>query len=83
MTERNVTMEAYIDKMIANGDVTWEWLAENGYVDPASIAGLTAAKWLHGDDILADAEQKILDVADADSLSETMDGMKVIFEPLL
>jgi len=77
-----VTMEAYIDEMIASGEVTWEWLAENGYVDPASIDGLTDAKWLPGDDLIADANQAILDIADADSISATMDGIEVVFDAI-
>ena len=54
-------MANYSDEMIRNKSVTWEWLADNGLVDPQSIDGLSDPIWLIGDDIMADEDRTICD----------------------
>lgn len=55
--------------------LTWEILADEGIVDPASIGGDMDVRWLIGDDVIADAERRICEMCGYSRIDTDSDGL--------
>ena len=69
-------MQTYIAEMVRDGSIMWERLAELEIVVADSLDGLSDAKFLVGDDTLADADRQIL-AARPGRLVITADGIEI------
>ena len=54
-------MHDYIAEMVDTGRVSWERLVTMGLVAADSIDGTTDARWLIGDDMIFDADRRVLE----------------------
>ena len=54
-------MHDYIAEMVDTGRVSWERLVTMGLVAADSIDGTTDARWLIGEDMICDADRRVLE----------------------